>query len=220
MDSRLGAEYLLLSGIQHFAFCPRQWALIHIEQQWQDNLHTFSGQELHRKTNDPFTKEKRGDVIVTRAVPIVSHSLRLYGIADVIEFHRVEQGVELDGRKGYWWPVPVEYKLGRPKPDNSDILQLCAQAICLGEMFGVELDKGYLFYGRTRRRLDVVLDDKLKQETRQTANRMHKVFESGMTPKAHYCRTCDKCSLLDLCIPQLSEKKTIKEYVLKALREG
>lgn len=212
-------EYLALSGIQHFSFCPRQWALIHVEQQWKENILTFNGQELHRKTNDPFVVEKRKDRIVARAVPIVSHTLRLYGVADVIEFEKAENGVTLDGRNGLWWPQPVEYKVGKPKLDNWDMVQVCAQAICLEEMYGVRLKMAQIFYGKTRRRLDVPINRDLRDETMEVAKKMHEIFDAGITPKAIYRPACEKCSLADLCAPKLSERKNIEDYFLEILQE-
>lgn len=214
-----GDDYLSLSGIQHFAFCPRQWALIHVEQQWQENILTFRGQQLHEKTNDPFVVEKRKDKIVARAVPIVSHVLGLYGVADVVEFERADKGAKLEGRDGLWWPLPVEYKVGRPKPSNWDLLQLCAQAICLEEMFGVMLNQGQIFYGKTRKRLDVSLDENLRTETNETAELMHETFNAGITPQAKYRTACEKCSLLKLCTPKLAQKKPTMDYLLQALGE-
>ncbi len=211
-------NFLQLSGIQHYTFCPRQWALIHIEQQWEDNILTFKGQELHQITNDPFFTEKRGDVIITRAVPISSKKLGLNGIADVIEFQKVDNfGIKLNGYSGYWKPIPVEYKLGNPKPTNCDILQLCAQAICLEEVFQITLDIGYIYYGRTRRRLDVILKPELKAETYRVAQEMHRVFASGKTPGPIINKACEKCSLVDLCLPYLSRRRSVKRYLESAL---
>lgn len=219
MNSKETHEYLSLSGIQHYAFCPRQWALIHVEQQWEENILTFRGQELHQKTNDPFVVEKRNNKIIARAVPIVSHALRLYGVADVVEFIRADEGIKLQGRSGLWWPQPVEYKVGKPKPKNWDLLQLCAQAVCLEEMFGVVLKQGQIFYGKTRRRLEVILDKNLRTETRQVAKLMHETFNAGITPPAEYSSACDRCSLVKLCTPKLAEKKSVKDYLLQALNE-
>lgn len=210
----MNQDYLHLSGIQHYAFCRRQWALIYVEQQWQDNILTFHGQELHKKTNDPFLTEKRGDIIIARAIPIVSHTLMLYGIADVVEFHRVEEnGIRLHKQAGYWCPIPVEYKAGRPKPGNCDVVQLCAQAICLEETFDLQLHQGYMYYGKTRRRLDVKLSDSLRQEVRDYAQHMHWDLEHGVTPKAVRTEACEKCSLIELCVPQLSERLSLSDYV-------
>lgn len=220
MDTWGGDGYLSLSGIQHYAFCSRQWALIHIEQQWEENILTFRGQAMHQKTNDPFVVEKRKNKIVARAVPIVSHTLALYGVADVIEFDKSEHGVPLNGRSGLWWPSPVEYKVGRPKVKNSDTLQLCAQAICLEEMFGVSLEKGHIFYGKTRKRLEVLLDHELRFETIQTAALMRETFEAGITPPANYTKQCDNCSLVKLCIPKLSRHSNVRNYLLRAVKDS
>lgn len=127
-------DFLLLSGIQHFVFCRRQWALIHIEQQWQENLRTVEGGILHEKTHDYTIKEKRGDLIISRSMGIYSRTLGITGACDVVEFHKSRDGVALYGREGNYKPVPVEYKRGKPKQGNADVLQLCAQAMCLEEM--------------------------------------------------------------------------------------
>ncbi|NLM25080.1 MAG: CRISPR-associated protein Cas4 [Firmicutes bacterium] len=213
-------DYLQLSAIQHFAFCPRQWALIHVEQQWKENIYTYQGRELHQRTDDPSFTEKRGDLLITRAVPISSKKLGLNGIADVIEFHRVENnGVKLEGYGGQWLPVPVEYKLGNPKPTNCDILQLCAQAICLEEAFEIKLEFGYIYYGRSRRRLDVSLNSELKAETYRVALEMHQVFASGITPEPIVTKACEKCSLNELCLPQIAFRRSVKCYLESALDE-
>lgn len=213
-------DYLLLSGIQHFAFCPRQWALIHVEQQWKENLLTFMGQELHEKANDPFVVEKRSDTVIVRSFPLVSHSLQLYGVGDVLEFRKTgKNGVRLKKHSGLWLPVPIEYKLGRPKPNNCDVIQLCAQAICLEEQFGLRIGFGQVFYGRTRKRLDVELTSELREETKQVAKGMHDVFGRGITPAPSLSSACNNCSLQEICLPQLKTKKTSKDYIFKALKD-
>ena len=213
-------DYLQLSGIQHFAFCPRQWALIYIEQQWKENIYTYMGQELHEKAHAAGA-EKRGDVIVNRAVPLASKTLGLYGVADVVEFHRTDgPGVKLDRRAGRWLPLPVEYKLGSPKPTNCDKLQLCAQAICLEEQFNVTINIGYIYYGRPRRRLEVELDRSLRNETYAVAEAMHAAFAVGKTPKAEVTKSCAKCSLVDVCVPHLFERRPVQRYLRSALTKG
>lgn len=211
---------LMLSGIQHFAFCPRQWALIHIEQQWQENLLTFSGRELHERADDPFFNESRGDVLVIRSLPLVSRSLGLYGVADVVEFHRDPGGVVLAHRPGRWRPHPVEYKLGQPKGDDRDMVQLCAQGICLEEQFGVPVTAGDLFYGRTRRRQPVEFDGTLKERVRQLAAGMHELFDRGITPPAEYRAACKNCSLMEICLPGPKSRKSVQRYLEEALREN
>lgn len=209
-------DLLMLSGIQHFAFCRRQWALIHIEQQWQENLLTFSGRELHERADDPFFTESRGTVLVTRSLPLVSHTLGLYGVADVVEFHRDENGITLDHRPGRWRPQPVEYKYGKPKPDDRDIVQLCAQGICLEEMFGTPVTAGDLFYGRTRRRLPVEFDAALRERVRELAAGMHELFERGVTPPAEYTAACRSCSLVEICLPKAGARRSVRRYLDEA----
>lgn len=210
---------LMLSGIQHFAFCRRQWALIHIEQQWQENLLTFSGRDMHERADDPFCSESRGDLLVTRSMPLVSYTLGLYGVADVVEFHRDEAGVVLEGRKGRWRPRPVEYKYGQPKPDDRDRVQLCAQGICLEEMFGIEITAGDLFYGRTRRREPVVFGKDLRERVREMAAGMHELFERGTTPAAQYTPACKSCSLVEACLPKSPKGSSARRYLEEAIRE-
>ncbi|NLY76132.1 MAG: Dna2/Cas4 domain-containing protein, partial [Firmicutes bacterium] len=126
-------DLLLLSGIQHFAYCERQWALIHIEQQWLENVRTVEGRHLHERVHNPDLVEKRGDLLVARSLPIVSWRLGLYGMMDLVEFRQVgsdQGGIKLPNREGVWLPKPVEYKRGKPKTDDRDEVQLCAQAIC------------------------------------------------------------------------------------------
>lgn len=139
-------DYLMLSGIQHFQFCKRQWGLIHIEQQWAENEATVHGQILHQKADDPYIKEKRKDIIISRAMHVSSKTLGLYGILDVVEFHKDENGVALKGKRGKWLPRIVEYKRGKPKRDTRDIVQLVAQTICLEETFGCPIETGCLYY--------------------------------------------------------------------------
>jgi CRISPR-associated exonuclease Cas4 len=212
-------ELLMLSGIQHFAFCRRQWALIHIEQQWQENLLTFGGRDMHERADDPFFSESRGDLLVTRSLPLVSRSLGLYGVADVVEFVRDEAGISLERRKGRWRPHPVEYKYGQPKIDERDMVQLCAQGICLEEMFGVRITAGDLFYGRTRRRQPVEFGEGLREQVRQLAAGMHELFERGITPPAEYRAACKSCSLVEICLPPAHGRRSVRQYLDEALGE-
>jgi len=190
-------DLLLLSGIQHFAFCERQWGLIHVENQWAENVRTVEGKQLHERVDDPFFTETRGDVRIERSVPLVSRTLGLYGVADVIELQRVP---------GYSTGVKynvVEYKRGKPKSDDTDQVQLCAQAICLEEMRGISLSVGYLYYGEIKRRNTVDFSDRLRTRVCELADRMHVLFTSGVTPSPIRDGRCKKCSLKDLCVPEV-----------------
>ena len=212
-------DLLLLSGIQHIAFCPRQWALIHIEQQWQENILTFGGRELHERVDDPFFTEARGTVLVTRSLPIISRRLGLYGVADVVEFYKRDEGIQLKGRNGLWQPHPVEYKYGEPKVDERDMVQLCAQAFCLEEMFATSVTEGGLFYGRIRRRQRVEFDESLRQQVMELTTEMHRLFEEGVTPLAEQTKACRSCSLVEICMPHTSKKRSVRRYLEDALRE-
>jgi len=217
-------ELLMLSGIQHFAFCERQWALIHIEQQWAENVRTIEGRHLHERTDNPFADETRGSLVIARAVPLVSHSLGLYGIADVVEFHLIgsddrHTGIVLPGREGRWHPKPIEYKRGKLKDDDRDEVQLCAQAMCLEEMLDVVIDSGDLFYGQTRRRHHVSFDDALRDRVEKLCIDMHQSFERGMTPPPHPTARCKLCSLTEICMPKLKRKyRPVKSYIHQSLK--
>ena len=210
-------EYLPLSGIQHFAFCKRQWALIHIEQIWCENALTFSGRMMHKNADKPQFTECRGDVIISRAVPLVSHRLKIYGVSDVVEYHRCEDGISLPKHRGKWKIVPVEYKSGKKKRDSCDEVQVCCQAMCLEEMTGCHIDAGYLFYGKTRNRVEVVFDDRLRSEVESLVSEMYRLFEEGVTPAAEYQKGCESCSLKNICVPQLSCARSVEEYVSRLL---
>jgi CRISPR-associated exonuclease Cas4 len=199
-------DLIMLSAIQHLVFCERQCALIHIEQLWDENLFTAEGRIMHDKV-DTANRESRGDVRIEYGVPMRSLRLGLIGKADVVEFHRKDDGM--------WMPFPVEYKRGKPKMDDCDKVQLCAQAICLEEMLNVEIKNGALYYGRTRRREDVFFDNKLRRETEDAAKKVHALIESGMTPKADYSKKCKKCSLYEQCMPKISSK--VSNYLMKAV---
>lgn len=202
-------DLVQLSSLQHFVFCPRQCALIHIEQVWSENLFTAEGRIMHEKA-DSNKYESRGNVRIDYSVPLRSLRLGLIGKADVVEFHRMDDGT--------WLPFPVEYKRGKPKADDCDRIQLCAQAICLEEMLNVEIKSGALFYGQTRRREDVIFDAALRQETENTARRVHELIKSGITPEAEYSKKCDSCSLLGLCLPKTCGKaRSVSKYLLSVI---
>jgi len=204
-------DLIQLSALQHFVFCERQCALIHIEQIWSENLFTAEGRIMHDKA-DSNKFESRGNVRIDYSVPLRSLRLGLSGKADVVEFHKMEDGT--------WLPFPVEYKRGKPKADDCDKVQLCAQAICLEEMLKVEIKEGALFYGQTRRREDVVFDDRLRTVTEDISRRVHELIASGLTPKAEYSKKCESCSLLDLCLPKTCGKtKSVSKYLLTAMEE-
>lgn len=198
-------ELLPLSGLQHLVFCRRQYALIHIEGAWAENRLTAEGRVMHEKVHGD-EAESRPGIRIARGLRIHSRRLGLAGQADVVEFHEAagnEPGcVTLPGRPGRWRVFPIEYKRGKPKPDASDEVQLCAQALCLEEMLDAQIGAGALFYGRPRRRTEVVFDESLREETARLAAQMRELAASGRTPAAEYGKRCENCSLNDVCQPR------------------
>jgi CRISPR-associated exonuclease Cas4 len=213
-------ELLALSGIQHFCFCRRQWALIHIEQQWQENVLTVEGKLLHARANDPFFSEVREGVITARAMPVASYKLGLSGVCDVVEFYPSPEGARLRGREGTFQPAPVEYKRGKEKRDKSDESQLCAQAICLEEMLSVSIPFGYLYYGEIRRRIEVELTIELRNFVDEISREMHAYFERGYTPRVKPSKACRSCSLKDVCMPGLQENVISAKNLIQMQIDG
>ncbi|MFR1831976.1 MAG: CRISPR-associated protein Cas4 [Lachnospiraceae bacterium] len=212
-------DYLMISGIQHFQFCKRQWALIHIEQQWAENIHTVKGELMHKKAHDPYLTEKRKDVLTVRALPVSSRVLGISGECDVVEFQKSEDGIHLFGHRGTYKIYPVEYKKGKPKDSEEDILQLTAQAMCLEEMFSAEIPAAALYYGETRRRQEIEITKELRQKVRDITAKMHQYYDRRYTPKVRTSKKCASCSLKELCIPKLEKAGTVKAYIEHALEE-
>lgn len=214
-------NWLPLSGIQNFVFCRRQWALIHIENQWDDNVLTIDGRIFHRRVDDPAFTETREGVIIARSVPVASPTLGLSGICDVVEFIPSSDGVSLPARQGFYRPVPVEYKRGRPKHDPCDEAHLCAQAICLEEMLSTTIPIGYLFYAQTRRRLEIALGDELRELVRSACEEMHRYYERGYTPRVRPSKACRSCSLQEICLPALQgRQETSASHYIRQHLEG
>ncbi|MCB7317459.1 CRISPR-associated protein Cas4 [Lacrimispora sp. 210928-DFI.3.58] len=212
-------EYLMLSGIQHYAFCKRQWALIHLEQQWQENVHTVSGELLHRKAHDKFSFEKRNDVLITRGLPVHSRELGISGECDVVEFCCVEDGITIFGHKGNYRPFPIEYKKGKPKTSEIDILQLAAQALCLEEMFSIDVPSGAVYYGEIRKRENIEITAELREQVRKMLTEMHELFQRGYTPRVKWSKACNACSLKDICLPKLGKAGSVSHYIDTHIRE-
>lgn len=211
-------DYLPLSGIQHFAFCRRQWALIHIENQWAENERTVDGIIMHEKAHSGDV-ESRGDAVIMRALRVFSATLGVSGECDVVEFNRNADGISLNGHDGLWQPYPVEYKRGKPKEHNADEMQLCAQAMCLEEMLCCTIPCGALFYGEPRRRTEVEFTPELRRAVEDSLNEMHDYYKRGYTPKAKPRKGCSACSLKEICLPKMVQRKSVAAYVEGALNE-
>jgi CRISPR-associated exonuclease Cas4 len=214
-------DLIPLSGLQHVQFCPRQFALIHLEGVWRENVLTAQGRVLHENAHDPFFTEKRGDTIISRSVPIVSYKLGVSGEADVIEFHKGDAGVALDGRDGLWQPVPIEYKRGKKKAGPEDEIQLCAQGMCIEEMLCANVPLGYLFYWETRTRVEVMFTAKLRAQVVRTTEKAQGILADGVLPAPDRPKTqCKRCSLMDECLPAAKTKKSAVDFVLAQLKEN
>lgn len=213
-------DMLMLSGIQHYRFCPRQWALIHIEQQWQDNRLTIEGEIMHKHVDDPFYRQKCGNHITLRAVNIASHELGLYGVSDAIELQpsdSIEGTIMHPKYSGRWLPIPIEYKHGKPKSNEIDEVQLTAQAMCLEEMYAIKIPYGAFFYGETKHRTEVEITPRLRDITKQCANDMHEAFHRVGLPKTEYGKHCERCSLKNICMPELNRCTTVNTYLTNNL---
>ncbi len=213
-------DLLPISALQHLEFCPRQCGLIHLEGLWSENRLTAEGRTMHEKAHEPQTESRPG-IRVARSLRLHSFRLGLVGQADVVEFHQLpagsEDGTLLEGNPSRWQPMPIEYKRGSPKIGHCDIIQLCAQAVCLEEMLGVRIEKGALFYGKPRRRQEVIFTDELRIETKELTVKLHELVKSGRTPTAKYEKKCDSCSLLAQCMPKVTGgRKNIERYLAGA----
>lgn len=206
-------DFLQLAGLQHFTFCRRQWALIHIEQQWEENVLTAKGNIFHEKVHDGYSSEKRKNVIISRGMPVRSRVLGISGECDVVEFVQAEEGIALPGREGKYILYPIEYKRGKTKATDEDRMQLTAQAMCLEEMFVTEIPQAYLFYGETRRRECVEITEALRKECRHLLQEMHQFYARGYTPKVKKTKKCEACSLKEICLPKLEKQKNVAQYI-------
>lgn len=213
-------DLLPLSGLQHLAFCPRRWALIHLERQWEENLFTAEGRVLHEKAHSA-SIESRPDALVRRTLALRSFRLGLTGQADIVEFLpcvNSESGIPVTGRKGLWRVYPIEYKRKRGKAGESPYqIQLCAQALCLEEMLHCEIPAGAIFDGQTRRRSEVLFDQSLRSEVERLAEEMHGLQRSGLTPRAQYSKRCESCSIKPVCLPATLESANATRYLTRAV---
>jgi len=213
-------KLLPISALQHILFCERRAALVHIERVWIENIFTAEGRNLHKKADDPGV-ETRGTIRIVRGLQIQSLRLGLVGKMDVVEFHKVAtEGIRLSGIDGLWNPHPVEYKRGELREEKGYMIQLCAQALCLEEMLKVKVVEGYIFYGKSRRRLAVEFSDKLRLATEMAASKLHSLIDKEVTPKAQYSKKCENCSLMNVCMPRITEgKKSVGKYMDRLLAD-
>ena len=207
-------DFLMISGIQHFEFCRRQWALIHIEQCWAENYRTVEGELSHEKVHDGYSFEKRKDIIISRGMPVFSFKLGLRGVCDVVEFHKDEiNGAVIHGRADKYMPYAVEFKKGAKRADAADILQAAAQSLCLEEMLCVSVPKAYVFHIETREKEEIKLTPELREYLAEMSAEMHEYYKRGYTPKVKPSKSCNACSLKEICIPKLCKNLSGKAYI-------
>lgn len=212
-------DFLTISGIQNFAYCKRRWALVHIEQMWNENALTLEGQYMHERVHDEGFTEKRGNKILSRGMAVSSQKYRINGICDMVELERSDMGISIYGREGKYLVYPVEYKHGKPNDGHTDELQLCAQAICLEEMLCTDIPVGAIYYGEIRHRREVVLTKDLRDEVIGMIAEMHQYMDRGYTPKVKRKGSCSNCSMMDYCFSQLLSKKSAKAYIDNVIKE-
>ena len=213
------ADYLQLSGLQHFVFCRRQWALIHIENLWAENYRTADGTVMHENVHNTAYRESRGERKIARGMYVHSARLGISGQCDAVEFLRSADGVPIAGWEGRWQPYPVEYKRGRPQAIDADRLQLCAQAICLEEMLCCDIPEGALYYGETRRREAVDFTEELRETVRACLTEMHELYRKGYPPQPKRTKSCGACSLQELCLPALPACGSVADYLRKSMED-
>lgn len=212
-------DYLLISGIQHFVFCRRQWALIHIEQLWDENYFTVDGQIKHTKVDSGDISELKNDIRIIRSMPVASHELKIQGKCDVVELQPDDDGFYFSKYNRKYKVYPIEYKRGKPKKDDSDIMQLLAQVMCLEEMLGLRIEEAACFYFETRRRQQVTFTEDLRNQLIDIIDEMHNYYSRKYTPKVKKTHKCRSCSLKDLCLPELDGTLSVSKYIEKRLRE-
>lgn len=216
-------DFLMLSGIQHFFFCRRQWALIHIENLWCENALTAEGNIIHERVHETDNTDTRNGILTIRGLDIKSSSLGIRGCCDAVEFIPENVGITLFGRKGHWRVRPVEYKHGSSKVSDCDRLQTAAQAMCLEEMFCCEINEAAIFYHKTRRREYFNIDDNIRSKVKKITEEMHDLYKRGYTPVVSAGKSCVSCSLVDICMPELLKKNSrhnVREYIEKYLEDS
>lgn len=212
-------EYLQIAEIQHFAFCPRQWALAYLEQQWDENVLTIEGHLLHEKAHDETIREKRGKKIIVRGMPVSSSRLGICGICDVVEFVQDEDGIYLPAYDTCYRVVPIEYKRGRPKEGEEDILQLVLQTMCLEDMLATQIQEGYFYYGEIRRREKVSMSAEYRKHVITMLKQMREYEAKKYTPLVKARKRCKSCSIKNRCLPTLNKKRSAIAYIKRKLSE-
>lgn len=208
-----------ISGIQHFKYCKRRWALLYIENLWEDNYLTIEGDKIHEKAHDGSLKESRKNKIIERGTYISSKEYKLTGQCDIIEYHKDINGINIVNKEGKWKIIPIEYKHGNGESVDIDKYQLIAQILCLEEMFQTNIEYGYLYYKSTNKRIKIENNDEIKKETIELIKEMNEYIKKQYTPKQKKSKKCNNCSLYEKCNPKICSSKNVKKYLEEIIRE-
>jgi CRISPR-associated exonuclease Cas4 len=207
-------ERMPLSSLKQFVYCKRRFALMYIENEWGINYKIIEGDILHERVNDPFFNEKRGDVYISRSVPVYSDRLNLYGVADIVEFVKDQDGVEINGKRGLWRISPLEYKNGKPEKSGADNFQLCAQVMCLEEMFDTTINSGNIYYGQIKHRVKVEITKDMRNSVVSKVNQMMELLSNQTIPDIPFDQNCSLCSLIEVCLPKVVDmRKNLKSRI-------
>lgn len=225
-------EWIPISALAHFSFCPRRVFLIHSENLWAENQWTTEGRVLH-ETTDTQTRKSSRSVRFVRSLRLACAEEGLYGVADVVEFKRVDghdfsqqrsefdsDGVSLPNCKGRWFPVPIEFKRGKTRTDESYEIQVCAQALCLEDKFALSIPFGYIYFGQSGHRNKIELSVSLRETTRNMIKDVRETLFSDITPKPLKSKKCRQCSLVDLCLPEIAKSGSVERYIRRNLAEN
>lgn len=196
-------NYIPISFIKQYVYCPHRFSLIAVENLWGNNFKIIEGNIVHEKVNNPFLKEKRKDIIISRSVPVYSKTYNLYGIVDLIEFHKDINGVSLPKRKDKWIIFPIEYKNGKEENSQSDSFQLCAEVLCLEEIFNTKITSGAIYYNATKKRKNIEFTDELKNKTLSIITEMKYIINNNIIVAKKEDQNCSLCSLYEQCIPSI-----------------
>lgn len=207
-------DCIAISGLQHLAFCKRQWGLIHLDQEWAENFLTAEGRVMHERVDSGYQEFRRG-VRQYSGLHIRNLELGLYGRMDVLEVEETD-GPSIDipwiNLSGNWKLRPVEFKHGKPKNHDADLIQLCAQALCIEEMTGIPITEGSIYYCEIRRRTEYSFSEDIRSRTIELTNEAHSLIKSGKLPTAEKNHNCKSCSLIEFCQPRVNQSARMEKY--------
>lgn len=208
-----------ISGIQHFLYCKRQWALFYIENLWEDNHLTIDGDKVHEKVHNTNIKETRKNKIIERGTYISSEKYKLTGQCDVIEYHKDINGINITNKEDKWKIIPIEYKHGNGESVDIDKYQLIAQILCLEEMFQTNIEYGYLYYKAANKKIKIENTNEIKSAVIKIIEEINDYTRKQYTPKVKKSKKCNNCSLYEKCNPKICSSKNVRKYLEEIIKE-